>query len=137
MLKRAASLALVGLSCISGAQTNEGFGGGGFGAGRGQPLGNSPALDKPVTFRGTVSLRELPAFLIKLNVDFVIADTERLPDRKLTMNINGKPLRDVLLAVGHAVNGSWVGSGEVFALQIHLPPHERGFPPPPIPGVRR
>jgi hypothetical protein len=77
-----------------------------------------PILERVITYRGTISLRQLPEWLERQNIDFVIADPEKLPNRNLSINVNRKALKDVLGAIGLALNGVWTNSGGDYALRL-------------------
>jgi hypothetical protein len=114
------AFASLGLACSAGTQQQP----------RDYALTKDPALERTVSYRGYIQLRELPDWLTKHDVDFVIADPDKLPDRRLALNVNNRPLHDVLTAIGNAVNGNWVRSGEIYALQVPPAPWIHGYPPP-------
>lgn len=95
-------------------------------------LAKDPKLAKVVSFRGKLTLRELPDWLAAQGVNFVIPDADRFPDRTIAMNIVNKPLRDVMTALAISANGKWIATNGIYSLQVPLIGFW-GMPPPPGP----
>lgn len=54
---------------------------------------------------------------LRSQTDNLVIDTTELPDRKLTMNVKGQDLDDVIEAVATALNMGWTKKGDIYVLR--------------------
>jgi len=102
------------LSIMACAYSQGGFAGGGnvslsIGA-------NDATLQKRVSLNRSFTLSEFTEWLKEQKVSFVYSARPGVPSSTVVVNIQDKPLRDVMVSVAYSLGATWSQIGEIYTL---------------------
>ena len=79
---------------------------------------DDPTVRRTVSLSGNYSVSELLDFMKSFSVNFVVPARVDLDTFRLRLNIQDKPLRDIMVCVSSAMNGTWIYQAGIYILRL-------------------
>ncbi len=79
---------------------------------------DDPVVRRTVSLAGNYSVTEILDFLKSFSVNFVVPARTDLDTFRLRLNIQDKPLRDIMVCVSTAMNGTWIYQAGIYILRL-------------------
>jgi hypothetical protein len=79
---------------------------------------DDPVVRRTVSLAGNYSVTEILDFMKSFSVNFVVPARMDLDTFRLRLNIQDKPLRDIMVCVSTAMNGTWIYQAGIYILRL-------------------
>jgi len=79
---------------------------------------DDPVVRRSVSLAGNYSVSEILDFMKSFSVNFVVPARVDLETFRLRINIQDKPLRDIMVCVSTAMNGTWIYQAGIYILRL-------------------
>jgi len=79
---------------------------------------DDPVVRRTVSLAGNYSVTEILDFMKSFSVNFVVPARMDLDTFRLRLNIKDKPLRDIMVCVSTAMNGTWIYQAGIYILRL-------------------
>lgn len=79
---------------------------------------DDPVVRRTVSLAGNYSVTEILDFMKSFSVNFVVPARTDLDTFRLRLNIKDKPLRDIMVCVSTAMNGTWIYQAGIYILRL-------------------